>query len=254
MMNRSKSINSIRERLKGGGVSIGSWIQIPHPSIAEIMGQAGYDWVAIDMEHGAVSTHQLPDIFRALELGGTLPLARLAKGGITECKHALDSGAGGVIVPMIESLEQVEKVKNAICWPPTGTRGVGFSRANLFGENFDSYLQEAQQPLLIIMIENIKAVKILKKILSLVEIDAVLIGPYDLSASMGLTAQFENSNFKEVISNIIEVCNFYNIACGDHLVDPSQSSLKNRLSNGYRFIAYSIDSVFLIRSSKHPNI
>ena len=78
MMNRSKSINSIRERLKGGGVSIGSWIQIPHPSIAEIMGQAGYDWVAIDMEHGAVSTHQLPDIFRALELGGTLPLARLA--------------------------------------------------------------------------------------------------------------------------------------------------------------------------------
>jgi len=254
MMNRLKSIQSIRHKLKSGGFSIGSWIQIPHPSIAEIMGQSGYDWVAIDMEHGAVSVHQLPDLFRALELGGTLPLARLAHGGISECKQALDSGAGGVIVPMIESVEQVEKIKNAIRWPPIGSRGVGFSRANLFGENFDSYIQEAQQPLLIIMIENIKAVKILKSILSVGEIDAVLIGPYDLSASMGLTAQFENSDFKEVISNIFEICNVYNIACGDHLVDPSQSSLKNRLSSGYRFVAYSIDAVFLNKSSKHPNV
>jgi len=70
-------------------------MQIPHPSVAEIMGQAGYDWVAVDLEHGSVSIHQLPDLFRALELGGTLPLVRLAQGHPKDCKQALDAGAGG---------------------------------------------------------------------------------------------------------------------------------------------------------------
>ena len=77
-------------------------MQIPHPSIAEVMGQAGYDWVAVDMEHGSISHAQLPDLFRALELGETLPLVRLVEGTTKECKQALDAGAGGVIIPMVE--------------------------------------------------------------------------------------------------------------------------------------------------------
>ena len=94
-MNRLEKIIDIRKSLAADKPSIGSWMQIPHPSIAEIMGQAGYDWVAVDMEHGAVAVHQLPDLFRALELGGSLPLARLAEGSIKDCKQALDAGAGG---------------------------------------------------------------------------------------------------------------------------------------------------------------
>jgi len=123
-MNRLKAIQQIRERLKNGDCSTGSWMQIPHASIAEIMGQAGYDWIAVDMEHGAISVHQLPDLFRALELGNTLPLARVAQGGVKDCKQALDAGAGGVIVPMVESAVQLEKVRDAIKWPPSGKRGV----------------------------------------------------------------------------------------------------------------------------------
>ena len=136
-MNRLKSIKKIRENLSNGGYSIGTWIQIPHPSIAEIMGQSGYDWVAIDMEHGTISANQLPDLFRALELGNTLPLVRLAQGHTKDCKRALDAGAGGIIVPMVERAEQLKTVRDACCWPPKGNRGVGFSRANLFGKNFD---------------------------------------------------------------------------------------------------------------------
>ena len=119
-MNRLITIQKIRECLRGGGQSIGSWMQIPHPSIAEIMGQAGYDWVAVDMEHGSTSVHQLPDLFRALELGGTLPLVRLAHGQPKDCKQALDAGAGGVIVPMVESAEQLIQVRDACRWPPSG--------------------------------------------------------------------------------------------------------------------------------------
>ena len=146
-MNRFNNIQNIRQKLQTGMCSIGTWQQIPHASISEILGQAGYDWVAVDMEHGSVNVNQLPDLFRAIDLGDTLPLARIAESKSKDCKQALDAGAGGVIVPMIESVEQLEIVLEACCWPPTGKRGVGFSRANFFRKNFTQYVEEAQMPL-----------------------------------------------------------------------------------------------------------
>ena len=194
-MNRHESILNIRKSLANDKPTLGSWMQIPHASVAEIMGQAGYDWVAVDLEHGAITVAQLPDLFRALELGDTLPLVRLAKGDAKECKQVLDAGAGGVIVPMVESAEQLEQVRAACCWPPAGTRGVGFSRANLFGKNFEAYSKEAQAPLLVAMIENFNAIDQLDKILRVAGLDAIFIGPYDLSASMGITGQFDQPKF-----------------------------------------------------------
>lgn len=253
-MNRLKAIEGIRKKLKNDDVSIGSWIQIPHPSIAEIMGQAGYDWVAVDMEHGAISAHQLPDIFRALELGKTLPLVRLAHGEVKDCKQALDAGAGGVIVPMIESADQLRKVGDATKWPPSGNRGVAFSRANLFGKNFDEYTKEAKQPLLVAMIENIDALDNLDDILNVDGLDAILIGPYDLSASMNLTAQFNHPEFTKAISDIKSKSDAANIPCGVHVVSPLIDDLQKKVDDGYRFIAYSIDSVFLNYIAARPNI
>jgi len=117
-MNRLDKIRLIRQSLKDDTPSIGSWMQIPHASVAENNGQAGYDWVAVDLEHGAIGVHQLPDLFRALELGGALPLVRLAQGQAKDCKRALDAGAGGVIVPMVESASQLGQVRDACRWPP----------------------------------------------------------------------------------------------------------------------------------------
>lgn len=244
-MNRIDAIRQIRERLCAGGHSIGSWMQIPHASVAEIMGQAGYDWVAVDLEHGAIAAHQLPDLFRALELGGTLPLARLAKGHFQDCKQALDAGAGGVIVPMIESAEQLMAVRDSCRWPPAGIRGVGFSRANLFGKHFNAYREEAQAPLLVAMIENFRAVEDLEHILGVDGLDAILIGPYDLSASMGLTARFDHPNFKAMMNRIRKLAAQKNIASGVHVVQPAREELRQRLDEGYRFLAYSVDAVML---------
>jgi 2-dehydro-3-deoxyglucarate aldolase len=252
VMNRLEAITGIREKLRSGGYSIGSWMQMPHPSIAEIMGQAGYDWVAVDMEHGAVSVHQLPNLFRALELGNTLPLARLAQGHTKDCKQALDAGAGGVIVPMVENAEQLKNVRDAIRWPPAGKRGVAFSRANLFGKYFNDYIEEAQQPLLIAMIEHVNAVKNLDAILQVEGLDAILIGPYDLSASMGMTAQFDHLVFVNAMANIKNKADEVGVPCGIHVVAPSSDELSEKLSNGYRFIAYSIDSVFLSELANNP--
>ena len=247
---RFELINNIRDKMLNAEASIGTWQQIPHASISEILGKAGYDWVAVDMEHGSINVAQLPDLFRAIELGGTLPLVRIAESGVKNCKQALDAGAGGVIAPMIESADQLQMVKNACSWPPVGTRGVGFSRANLFGKEFDNYKDEAQFPLLIAQIEHINAVKNLKDILKVDGLDAILVGPYDLSASMGITGKFDTQEFQKIMSIIITLCNKNNIACGDHLVHPNKKLLELRIKQGYKFIAHGTDGVFLNQSAQ----
>ena len=253
-MNKLKAVHAIRNKMKRGQPTIGSWMQIPHGSVAEIMGAAGYDWVAVDMEHGSVSVAQLPNLFRALELGNTLPLVRVAEGAARDCQQALDAGAGGIIVPNIQSADHLIAVRDACRWPPAGTRGVGFSRANLFGKNFEVYREEAQEPLLVAMIEHTRAVDNLEKILSVEGLDAILIGPYDLSASIGATAQFEESKFIATIERIRTLCGKENIPCGVHVVMPGTDTLKQRIKEGYRFIAYSIDAVFLDTAASSPKL
>ena len=249
---RLESIKMIRKKLENNQVSIGTWQQIPHASISEILGHAGYDWVAVDIEHGSVGVDQLPDLFRAIELGGTLPLARIAESKPKDCKQALDAGAGGIIAPMIENAEQLKMVRNACCWPPVGTRGVGFSRANLFGKNFESYKEEAQSPLLIAQIEHINAVNNLDEILQVNGLDAIIVGPYDLSASMGITGEFDSQEFKDLMDSIISCCKKYNVSCGDHVVQPDQKLLDSRINQGYRFIAYGTDGIFTYINSQNP--
>jgi 2-dehydro-3-deoxyglucarate aldolase len=253
-MNRFLQISKIREQLSSGLYSVGSWIQIPDASIAEIMGKSGYDWVAVDLEHGSVSVSQLPNLFRAIELGGTLPLARVAQGSTKDCKQALDAGASGIIIPMIESAKQLSEVISACRWPPSGTRGVGFSRANTFGKYFESYSDEAQNPLIVAMIEHINAVNDLDEILNVEGLDAIFVGPYDLSASMGITGNFDEQEFVNTIEKIKRLCANRNVACGMHIVKPDKDLLKRRIAEGYQFIAYSMDSVFITTSAEIPNL
>ena len=249
---RLEKIKTIRKKFQNDQVSIGTWQQIPNASISEILGQAGYDWIAVDMEHGSISVDQLPNLFRAIELGDTLPLARIAESKPKDCKQALDAGAGGIIAPMIENAEQLKMVRNICCWPPIGTRGVGFSRANLFGKNFESYKEEAQSPLLIAQIEHINAVNNLDEILQVDGLDAIIVGPYDLSASMGITGEFDTREFIEVMDSIKNRCKKYNVPCGDHVVQPDQKLLDSRIDQGYRFIAYGTDGIFTYINSQNP--
>jgi 2-dehydro-3-deoxyglucarate aldolase len=216
------------------------------------MGESGYDWVAVDLEHGAISVSDLPDIFRALELGGTLPLARVGSDDPYLCKQALDAGAGGVIVPMIRSAAQLAAARDVCRWPPAGRRGVGFSRANLYGTYFDAYRHEAQAPLLIAMIEDRDGVATLADILAVGGLDAVFVGPYDLSASLGCTGDFDDERFTAAMAAIPATCARHGVPSGLHVVQPDQAMLSRRLDEGYQFIAYSIDSVFLATGSRRP--
>tara|TARA_Y100000590_G_scaffold292814_1_gene329743 strand:+ start:59941 stop:60711 length:771 start_codon:yes stop_codon:yes gene_type:complete len=249
---RLEQIKSIRNKLNNNQATIGTWQQIPNPSISEILGKSGYDWVAIDMEHGSISIEKLPDLFRAIEMSDVLPLVRIAESKPKDCRQALDAGAGGIIAPMIDSAEKLEIIKDSCCWPPAGNRGVGFSRANLFGRFFEKYNLEAQSPLLIAQIENINAVNNLEEILQVDGLDAIIVGPYDLSASMGITGNFQNEKFVNIQLQIINLCKKYNVPYGDHIVQPDSNLLHKRITEGYTFLAYSLDSVFLYTSSNNP--
>ena len=254
-MNRYERILDIRHKFAKGEASIGSWMQIPNSSVAEIMGQAGYDWVAVDLEHGSIGSTILPDLFRALELGGTLPMARVAEGTPKDCKQVFEAGAGGVIIPMIDTARQLSEVIAACAWPPVGKRGVGFSRANLFGKHFDSYRDgEARGPLIVAMIEHINAVSNIDEILTVPGLDAVFIGPYDLSASMNLIGQFDHPDFAAAIKRVCERAKAARIPHGQHVVAPSPDSLAESIKQGHQFIAYSIDAVFLNGCVQRPEL
>lgn len=252
-MDKAQAIATVRDKLGNARPSIGSWMQLPSTAVAEIMGAAGYDWVAVDLEHGSFNPGDLPDLFRALELGGTLPLVRVAEGTSSKVKQALEAGAAGIIVPMIESGAQLQAVADACRWPPAGKRGVGFSRANLFGKHFDDYAREqAQSPLLIAMIENASAVDDLEAILAVPGLDAIFIGPYDLSASLGALADFEQPGFQSALTRISRQAAEAGVASGIHVVDPSHEALKSRIAEGHLFIAYSIDAVMMRLSAERP--
>jgi len=252
-LNKLESLSIVRNKLKTGGYSVGGWMQIPHPSIAEIMGDAGYDWIAIDMEHGSISISQLPDLFRALELGNTLPIVRVAHGQPKDCKQALDAGASGIIVPMVETAEQLMAIQDDCRWPPAGHRGVGFSRANLFGKKIEAYGEEAQAPLLVAMIESLKALDNLDSILLVEGLDAIMVGPYDLSASMGIPGEFEKKEYKDALERVKKLCIRNKVSCGIHVIQNSKEELEGRIREGYGFIAYSLDAVFLINACTLPS-
>jgi len=246
-------IPEIRSKFKSGQASIGSWMQLPNASVAEIMGKAGYDWVAVDMEHGHFSNQILPDIFRGLELGNTAPFARLAQCHPKDIKLALDAGAKGLIIPMVERADQLRQCIGWAFHPPKGIRGVGYSRRNLFGKKFEPSLEGGlKNTLIVAQIEHIGAVGRLDEILQVEGLDAIMVGPYDLSGSMGITGRFEDPGFVAAMNEISQTAKQYAMPMGVHVVKPLENELQKAISEGYQFIAYGIDAVFLWTSAENP--
>jgi 2-dehydro-3-deoxyglucarate aldolase len=264
MRKRMRDSKEIRRALRGGGPpAIGAWLQLPSPDVAEIIARLGYDWAAADLEHASFTRAQLPDIFRALERWGTAPFARVAAADMTLCKAALDSGARGLIFPMIESRRQLD---DAIAWSfypggeefAGGRRGVGFSRANAFGMDFAAHVDGkngiGHDVVIVAQIEHVKALEDLDGIFSHPRLDACMIGPYDLSASMGLTARFEHPDFLAALALIERKAEAHGVARGYHVVQPDEDALRDKTERGYTFIAYGIDALFLQRGGRRPEL
>lgn len=236
----------LKKRLAKKELTIGSWIQIGNTDVAEIMAKAGFDWLVIDMEHSAISISQAHSLIQVIDLAGCVPLVRLSNNDSVLIKRIMDAGAHGIIVPNVNSVDDAVKAVKATQYPPAGTRGVGLWRAQEYGFNFDEYKKwQAPESIVIVQIEHIEGVNNLEAILRTKGVDGFIIGPYDLSASLGILGEFEHPDFKNALEKVYRVSKEMDALMGTHVVAPDVSEVRGRIDEGYRFIAYSIDTLML---------
>ena len=232
----------LKNKIKENKLTIGSWITIGHSSIAEIMGQSQFDWLAIDLEHSSISMSQAEELIRVINLQDISPLVRLTSNNPDQIKRVMDMGAHGIIIPMVNSANDAYKAIEAAYYHPTGTRSFGLARAQGYGSNFENYLEWSKKnTVVIVQIEHINSIDHLDEIFSLDDVDAYIVGPYDLSGSMGIPGDFNNKDFKDAILSIKSAAKKANKPGGIHIVEPIPSLLVEAINDGFRFLAYGVD-------------
>lgn len=238
--------NCLRERIKAKELTIGSWITIGHPNVAEILANAGFDWLVIDIEHNPIDPAMIQTLILTIQSKGVKAFVRVSKNEEVVIKQVLDAGADGIIVPMICSKEDAIQAVNYAKYPPTGKRGVGLARAQQYGRQFDTYKRWVADGLIVIaQIEHIDGINNLEDIISVDGIDGTIIGPYDLSGSMGMPGEFEDPVVKEALKHYIDVCEAHGSPMGFHVVDARPEKILEKIKDGYTFIAYGTDFLFM---------
>jgi len=225
---------SVKTKLSKDILTIGSWITLGHSSVAEIMAKTGgFDWLAIDMEHSVIEMRDCQEIIQAIDLCGVTPLVRVMSNNHDSIRKVMDIGAQGIIVPNINSKTDAIKAVESAYYPPIGRRGAGLARAQKYGVDFQSYFKWIQSnAIVIVMIEHIDAVNNLEEIFSVKGIDGFIVGPYDLSASMGFVGDFKNQEVIKTIDEISAVGKAKGISGGIHIVDPSIDLLQHYVKKG----------------------
>ena len=240
-------MKSLKSTLRARQPTIGSWLNYSYEATTEFMAKAGFDWLVVDMEHSANTSASLYRSLQVIELAGTVPVVRVGANDPLLIKHALESGAHGIIVPMINSAAEARRAAEAVHYPPRGTRGVGLWRAQGYGTSFEHYREWASRELVFLaQIEHWRAVEELEEILALDLVDGFIIGPYDLSGSLGEPGNFQNPAYVRCLEKVERIAKSHAKPAGFHLVhpDPEGRALREKLDAGYTFIAYGTDMIF----------
>jgi len=239
-------INKLKNALNKRELTLGGWMQIGHPAVAEIFAKAGFDWVCVDLEHGAIGLETMTNIFRTLDGYDCIPVARLPKNDFVWIRRSLDSGAKALIIPMVNSAEEAEYAIRIAKYPPRGERGFGYSRANSHGRIFDEYITTANDEIAMIMqIEHKDAINNLEAILQVPDVDGVFIGPLDLSGSYGKTGQMNSPEMINALKIYLDLCQRFKKPAGIHIVKPNTENIQDAIKKGYNLIALGLDNVFL---------
>ncbi len=236
----------LKEKLLANQLTIGSWVTIGHQSIIEIMATAGFDWLTIDMEHSVIELEAAQNLIGHIQAQNMEALVRVGKNDEVIIKRVMDAGADGVIVPMVNSKHDAQQAVNYVKYPPVGKRGVGLARAQKYGIGFEAYKEWLKnQAVVIAQVEHVEAVENIGDILQTNGIDAIIIGPYDLSGSMGYPGEYQRKEVKDALRTVELACQKYNKAAGFHVIQPDYDKLKEKIDTGYTFLAFSLDFFFL---------
>jgi 2-dehydro-3-deoxyglucarate aldolase len=236
----------LKDKLRKKILTIGSWITTGDCAVTEIMAKAGFDWLTVDMEHSAIDISRVQDLIRIISLSGISPLVRVGSNDSNLIKRIMDCGAHGIIVPMVNTREDALMAVSAVKYPPVGARGVGLARAQGYGLEFDRYRNWVnKESIVIVQIEHKEAVDNLEEILSVDGVDGFFVGPFDLSASMGVPGEFSHPKVISAMRRIAGVAKKNPVSPGIHVIPPEHAEVLKKIKEGYKFIAFSLDTLFL---------
>ncbi len=240
--------NTVREKLRRGEPSLGTWVTIPHALVAGMLARTDFDWLTVELEHTPMTIETAALCFALVAARGKVPLARVPVNSVENIKRVLDTGAFGVIVPMVNTRAEAEAVVAAARYAPEGARSIG---GLLHAQNFSTdpgeyYAKANGQILVVVMMETAQAVENANEILSVPGIDACFIGPNDLHKSLGLPPMFESDHpaFVQSVDRILRVAKKNKVAAGIHVVDAQTA--QRRIAQGFQMIAVGSDAAFLM--------
>jgi 4-hydroxy-2-oxoheptanedioate aldolase len=240
--------NVVRAKLKRGEPSIGTWLVLPDPLAARLIGRVGFDWLTVELEHAPINLETAAQSFVAIAAGGTVPLVRVPWNSAENIKRVLDNGAWGVIVPMVNSRAEAQAVVAAARYQPLGERSVG---GQLHAVSFDTdpatyYARANDEILVVVMMEHVRAIQNADAILSVPGVDAFFIGPNDLTQSMGRAPVFESDDpeFVGALKHLREVGKKYGVASGIHVAD-AEAAVRRR-AEGFQMIAIASEAGLML--------
>jgi len=239
---------NFRRRLLQGDLLAGTMMTLKSPEIVEMMAGIGFDWLFLDAEHASYSTGDLQALLQAA--GPELAcVARLAAGDEVSIKKALDIGVDGIIAPQINSAENAEHVVRCAKYSPMGTRGVGIARSNLYGLEFQESIKTANENItVVVQAEHIDAVKNIRSIVKVKGLDAVMVGPYDLSSSMGKLGQVDDPEVVGAIDEVTKACHDAGVRLG--IFGVSAEAVAPYIEKGFTLVFAGCDTLLLGQAAK----
>jgi 4-hydroxy-2-oxoheptanedioate aldolase len=243
--------NPVRAKLKQGKPSIGTWLTLPDPVAAHLMARVGFDWLTVELEHTPVNLETAATSFAVIAGAGTVPLARVPWNNGENLKRVLDSGAWGVVVPMVNSQKEAEAVVHSTRYAPEGHRSIGGSlhAANFSTDPATYYRRANEEILVVVMIEHVRSIANLESILSVPGIDVAFIGPNDLLNSMGKPPAFdsEHPEFRDALKQVVKTACRSGVAPGIHVANARAA--QQRLDEGFQFIAVASEAGLMLSAA-----
>ena len=236
-------MHNFRQRLLNHEPLLGTMITLSTPSVSEILADVGFDWFFVDAEHGPLESAELIGILQAVS--HRIPcIVRVPVADEVWIKKVLDLGAAGIIAPQVNSAEHAARVVAWTRYAPEGIRGVGLARAHGYGGQFQEYVGSANQTIsCIVQAEHIDAVECIEEMVRVEGIDAILLGPYDLAASMGKMGAVDDTEVMAAIDHVREVCQAARIPLGYFGV--SAEAIQPYIESGYTLIVAGVDALSL---------
>ena len=242
--------NTTRAKLLAGEPTLGSFLGLGSPHIAEMLGHAGFDWLGLETEHSAVESERVEQMMMAM--GGTVatPIVRVTRGDPLEIARVLDIGAMGVIVPMVRTATDVETIVNATRYPPAGSRGFGPLRASRYAQDYEDYLNRANEQIVVaVIIETAEAIENINQIAAVPGLDVMFLGLYDLCLSYGFNPnEMPFPQIDACIEQVLGAGVEHQVAVGMGVGSPED--LRQRRDQGFRFLSYGTDYMLLAGAAR----